>query len=142
MLTPAAIPAAAADDKGAPSSAVKAEDLSRPGGVVGRLGVPLGKVVTVVGEIIDGRELRVKSLEGTLLLQATSVDGRKLATPCALSFQWLMPAPAKKLSGAVRLVGYESGRFAGVPPEAFSHIKPVASPGFHFESVFVVVKAL
>ena len=123
-------------------NAVKVEDLNAPGRVVGKLTVPLGKVVSIEGEIIDGTQPRAKSLDGVLLLQVRSVNGQKLMEPCVLVARWFPTADSRKLIGRVKLVGYESGEFTGVPVDAFSHILPVASEDFHFESFFVVLKSI
>jgi hypothetical protein len=121
---------------------VKIDDLNVRGAVIGLLAVPLGKVVTIDGEVVDGATLRMKAFDGVLLLQVSTVDGQKLPEPCAIRFGWFATADAKKLKGRVKLVGYETGQFTGVPGDAFQHIAPVASQKFHFESSFVVLKAL
>lgn len=131
----------AAEGKGTNISAVKIEDLSVSGGVIGKLAIPLGKVVVVEGEIVDGTKLRAKSLEGVSLLQVSTVNGQKLPEPCLLRFAWFATTETKKLKGRVNLIGYESGQFVGLPADAFAHIDPVASEGFHFESSFVVLKS-
>jgi hypothetical protein len=133
---------AASDKKPAQPNIVKVEDLNAPNRVVGKLTVPLGRVVSVEGEIIEGTQPRTKSLDGVLLLQVRSVNGQKLKVPCVLVARWFTTADSKKLKGRVKLVGYESGEFTGVPVDAFSHILPIASEDFHFESFFVVLKSI
>jgi hypothetical protein len=132
----------ATDGKPAEDLVVKIDDLNSRGAVIGLLAVPLGKVVTIEAEIVDGTKLRAKALDGVALLQVTAVNGQKLTEFRVIRFNWFATADAKKLKGQVKLVGYETGCFAGVPGEAFLHIEPVATEGFHFESSFVVLKAL
>lgn len=124
------------------SEVMTIENLNTARRVVGKLAHPLGTVVTVEGEVIDGTKLRMKSLEGVTLLQISAVNSQKLPEPCAFRFDWFATADAKKLKGRVKLVGFETGRFVGLPADAFSHIDPVASEAFHFESSFVVLKSL
>jgi len=131
----------ASDGKLPEGPVVKIDDLNIRGAVIGVLGVPLGKVVTIEGEVVDGTKLRAKALDGLALFQVRLVNGQKLTELPVIRFRWFTTAEAKKLNGRVQLVGYETGQFVGVPGEAFLHIEPVATEGFHFESSFVILKA-
>jgi hypothetical protein len=121
---------------------VSVDALEAPNMVIGKLGLPLGKVVTIEANMIDGGRLSGKALEGVTLLEVRSVNGQSVREPCFLRFSWFDTVPPAPLTGRVRLVGYETGVFTGVPAEAFDYIAPVASQGFHFESAFVVLKAV
>jgi hypothetical protein len=123
-------------------SRVSVDALEAPNMVIGKLGMPLGKIVTIEADMVDGGQLSDKALEGVTLLKVRSVDGQSVREPIFLRFSWFETVPPAPLSGRVRLVGYETGAFTGVPAEAFAYIPPVASQSFHFESAFIVLKAM
>lgn len=127
---------------GAAARRLKVEDLNAPSGVTGHLGHPLGKIVTIEAEVFEGKPHEAKALEGVKQLRVTKVNGVKSASPQSLRFAWLMSANATILQGKVKVIGYETGEFGGIPHEAFQHVMPVASEGFGFQSSFVVLKAL
>ena len=120
---------------------INVDALEAPAMVIGKLGMPLGKVVTIEADVIDGDRANGKALEGVALLMVRSVNGKLVRELYTLRFSWFDTVPTAPLSGRVRLVGYETGQFIGVPAEAFAYIPPVASQGFHFESAFVILKA-
>ena len=111
-------------------------DALQPGQVIGRLGEPLGKVVTIEAEIIDGDTLKQKAMMGLWLLHIKRVgDQRKDAL---MSVEGVV---LPKTHGApIKLIGYETGRFIGTPSEAFKHIPAMATRGFGFETSFVALK--
>lgn len=120
---------------------ISVDALEAPNMVIGKLGLPLGKIVTIEADIIDGSRLNGKAFEGGTLLEVRSVNGQSVRVPCSLRFSWFDTVPPAPLTGRVRLIGYETGVFTGVDAEAFAYIPAVASQGFHFESAFVVLKA-
>lgn len=101
---------------------------------------PLGQVVEVEGEIIDGSTLQRKEWDGESLLRIDQVDGKALAKPVTMRFGWHALALDKPLVGKVRLVGYETGGYGGIPEGAFEYIPRAATSGFHFEHSFLVLK--
>ena len=109
--------------------------------VKGRI-APLGKVVEIEGEIVDGSSTRLREHEGLWLLRIDKVGGKKLPAPQQLRYHWQTAAPQVDLKGRVRVIGYESGEFRGIPEKAFEHIPRVATGGFRFETHFVVLKSL
>ena len=54
--------------------------------VTGRLGVPLGKAITIRGVVVAGSLLGEKYLDGCYLLRVTEVDGKRLANPEILTY--------------------------------------------------------
>lgn len=102
---------------------------------------PLGHVIEVEGEIVDGSTLRKKEWEGVSLLRVEQVDGKPLGKPVVMRFAWHALASDSSLSGKVRLIGYETGEFTGIPEEAFKHIPRAATSGFHFQRSFMVLKS-
>ncbi|MDX2109176.1 MAG: hypothetical protein SFY80_02940 [Verrucomicrobiota bacterium] len=121
---------------------VTVDSLNIRGAVIGMLGEPLGKVVTIDGEIIDGRTLRNKSYDGVKLLQVSEVNGQKLDKSRCIQFIWFTTANSKKIKGRVKLIGYETGEYTGVPHEAFKYVDLVAAEGFQFVSTFIILKSL
>lgn len=136
----------AAAPSGRPAPSVTLEDLRSTGGVRGALAVPLGTVVSIEAEVIEGSAGRGKAREGERLLQVLSVDGRTLAEPALLHFAWFPLARAPMDLGPgrrVKVVGYETGSFVGIPKDAWVHLgAPAASTPFHFQTSIVVLKAL
>jgi hypothetical protein len=112
------------------------------GGVIGALGVPLGTIVTLEGEIVDGSSLAEKALSDRPVLMVESVDGTPLAAPVLLTFTWFAGAESAELSGRVTLIAYETGGFEGVPDGVFAHVPAVAAQSFHFASTLVLLKAI
>jgi len=117
-------------------------DLNYPNKVQGRLGQPLGRIITVDAEVVDGKETRVKALEGATVLRVLRVENKELPGPMISTYTWLPTVPTKKLAGRVRFLAYETGAFVGVPHESFEHILPFAAQGFYFQTSLVIVKAL
>jgi hypothetical protein len=105
---------------------------------VGRLGVPLGTVVRVSGEAIDGSALKLKGAEGKILLRITTVNGRALSNTPAFYFERAPsslkpPAPGEKFDYYV----HEYGEFDGAvtaPAELGLNEQPLQGPGFGFQS--------
>lgn len=127
--------------RAAQSDALRIEELNAPG-VMGRLGIPLGIVVMVDADIVEESQMEVKSLDGVLALSVVRVDDKELPSPVVIRFSWLATVEAKKLAGRVRLVGYETGAFVGIPSTSFVFVPAVTSQDFHFESSFVVLKSI
>jgi hypothetical protein len=103
---------------------------------VGHLGVPLGTVVRVTGEALDGGTTKVKADEGKTLLRIVTVNGKELAEPVVFAFlrarkDVKKPAPGEKFDYYV----HEYGEFDGVvtpPKELGIETFQVANDGFHY----------
>lgn len=102
---------------------------------VGHLGVPLGTVVRVTGEVYDYTPRR-KADWGKTLLRIVTVNGKELATPVVFEFL-RAPASVQKPALGDRFDYYvhEYGEFDGVvvPPTelGIEHVM-VAHDGFHY----------
>ena len=103
----------------------------------GHLGVPLGTVVRVTGEAVDGKTHgRPKWDRGTTFLQIATVNGRKLEKPVLFAFfrapdSVKEPAPGEQFDYYV----HEFGEWDGVvePPEELGIQKlGLAHDGFHY----------
>ncbi len=112
------------------------------GGVLGSLGVPLGRVVQVKGRILPDDARRRKADAGATLLEVRSVEGQALVQPVVLTVRQLSwTSPVRFEPGQqVQLVGYESGAFGGIPEEAFRHLPRGTTAAFGFELWFQLVK--
>jgi hypothetical protein len=121
---------------------VTVEDIKIPGGVLGKLSLPLGTVVKLDGKIQSLPDSHPKSDEEFDWLLVDSVNGVTPKTPIPVGLRWFGPSEKANLRGRVSVVGYETGGFVGVPSAAFSYIPVVGSTGFHFETYFMVIKKL
>lgn len=103
---------------------------------LGHLGVPLGTVVRVTGEVLDGRATRRKGDEGKTLLRIVTVNGKKL--PQSVDFEFgraaatvKKPAPGDPFD----YYAHEYGEFDGVvepPKELGLESVKLAHDGFHY----------
>lgn len=112
-----------------------------PSKVQGSLGQPLGKLITVEGQIRAG-DAGGKAEQGKLLLEVTKLDGKPLPKPVSLAigFFAFTGIAAPKAGSAVKYQGYETGSFQGIPSESFRVMPAVASEELHFEPMFQVCK--
>lgn len=115
-------------------------DSGGSGEVLPKLGARFGTLVTVEGTVFPGADLRMKALESVLMLEVTSVNDKRLNSSVTLELRTLAGRDVR--GGAVRLVGFESGGFGGIPSEAWNFTPPMATTEFSFRHHFVVVKQL
>lgn len=103
---------------------------------VGYLGVPLGTVVRVTGEVLDGSTSGARANLGKTLLRIVAVNGKKLAKPVVFEFlraanDVKKPEPGEQIDYYV----HEYGEFDGVvdPPKELGIAQlQVANDGFHY----------
>lgn len=109
--------------------------------IVGRLGVPLGRLCTVEASVEDGSHTRMKALDGVVLLRVTKVNDKVLAKPVTFRFsEYESGTLTSREHGATyRGLVYETGGFSGIPSEAFAHVPAAATTGFHFDTALVVL---
>jgi len=109
--------------------------------IVGHLGLPLGTVGRVQGAFFDGSELRMKALDGVLLMRVTRVNGNSLPKPALFRFSrfqgGILPntLPGREFD----LLAYETGAFEGVPQEAWNYVPVATTTGHSFETSLVVL---
>ena len=108
--------------------------------LLGHLGQPLGKIITIAGVVRQG-ELGAKASPRDVL-SVESVNDRPLAQPVTIEFNLFMTAQVAKpvLGRSFKYVGYETGGFTGVPQEAFKFVPAVAKTGHRFNTSFQVLK--
>ena len=110
--------------------------------LIGRLGKPVGTVVTVEGQLVSEPKLG-KSGRISAAFRANKVDGKALETGqiIALMFPTTGGMPPVHANEIVHLSGYEGGAFIGTPPDAREKMGADASPlSWKFESTLVVIK--
>ena len=115
---------------------ITAADLNTRFQVQGSLGVPLGTVVTIVGEVEDGRKV-----DGSpRFLRVTSVSGRPLFQPVMLPYQ-LSSVNGNPLANGTKykLRAYEHGGFSGTPQDDMTNGPPRQELGYGFYSHLVVL---
>lgn len=111
---------------------LKVTDLN-PGKITGRLGKPLGTLITIEGVqaefAMDANPLAVSAMDGQPLKDKINIEirGRGKAKDVEL-----------KKGVTYRFEGYESGEFAGPP----GWLNPGAQGPFQFHSFFVVTKII
>ena len=132
----------AAADEPRPSEPMNVADLhKRP--VIGLLGQPLGNVLTIEGDIVDGSQIRIKDLSGKPVLQVARVNGQPVESRPILQFDWFR-SKSSRVEPAIgthfAYVAYETGKFDGVPDKAREYIGPVASLGFGFRTQLVLLR--
>lgn len=108
--------------------------------VVGDLGVPLGTLVTVEGEILPDDARRTKADLGKTLLRVRAVNGKPLPTPVIATLRGDARVRSLKPAAKVRMIAYESGGFAGAPDGLFKHVPAFTTVGFGFLTWIEVVK--
>lgn len=111
--------------------------------VIGELGLPLGALATIEGYYKDMTYTRRKHDDGRLALIVDKVDGLRLAEPLEFEVDYDLKElvkPADKVR--FKLLGYETGRFAGDVDgvEAYEVAVAHVSRPFGFQSDFVWLK--
>jgi hypothetical protein len=108
--------------------------------LLGQLGHPLGKIITIAG-VVRQRALWSKASPSDVL-SVEAVNDRPLAQPITIEFNLLMTAQVAKpvLGRSFKYVGYETGGFTGIPQEAFKFVPAVATTGYRFNTSFQVLQ--
>lgn len=100
-------------------------------GVLGRLGVPLGKVVEI--EVVYVAPPPQKGMEFARFVQVKTVQGVALPHDVLMEIRSsYYGAELGKVGDTARLIVFESGAFRGTPSDALKHTPPVADSNFGF----------
>lgn len=121
-----------------------AEDKNNSITITPILGAGFGKIIEIEGKIVDDTDTRIRSHLGKKLIKVHLVGTRQLNKPVVIELERFSFA-GMKIPGRgnqVKLRGYETGYFSGIPNKAFSDIPQVATTNFHFRSVFQVTRNL
>lgn len=114
--------------------------------VIGFLGHPLGTVVRISGNVVDGNSTRSKRDSGRTLLEIHTVNGKELANKIQFGFPGSTIDIPKPMAGeAFDYYAHEHGSFAGVvtPPEEFEiESSLIANDGFWFQPGITIHKSL
>lgn len=116
--------------------------------VIGKLGKPLGAIVTIEGTFKDMTFTRAKADEGRVELIIDMVDGEAIADPMSFEFRKASRGPsAKELDGLrFKIIGYEVAEFRGdVKGAGEFDDRPVvarASRQFGLYSDFIVLREI
>lgn len=109
--------------------------------VIGWLGQPLGKIVTVEGVVADETFVRSKAQAGRTLLLIQTADGNVLPERVVFSFDRAVRQIEEPKAGSrFKYVGYETGGFTGAPPGIFEFTGPYCTTGYGFSTEFVVLR--
>jgi hypothetical protein len=109
--------------------------------VIGGLGHPFGKIVTIEGVVADEDYRKLKGDLGHRLLRIHSVDGKKLAEEQIFHFSpFAADLEKPKVGSKFKYIGYETGGFNGLPTKAFDYVGLIAIPGYGFKTEFVVLR--
>lgn len=155
---------------GAQEQVIRVKDLQGRDRVMGRLGKPLGTVVEIVGTVIDGQSLRDKVHQSSFLLRVEEVAGRRLLLSQLMDFrssgrvlprddlelyeqkhgqranslsqQDLEPLKRDYVGQRVRVLGYETGEFSGIPWNWPKDLPSFQATGFGFGGYLVLLKKL
>jgi hypothetical protein len=107
--------------------------------VLGRLGQPLGKIVTIEGVFADGNLTKMKMDDGWILVRVRVVDGKRLEKERVFQYEQSRKA-SPKVDSEFKFIGYETGGFTGIPGDAFKYTLPVATTGYGFTTSFVFLR--
>ena len=102
------------------------------------------KIIEIEGQVLDGNDTGKKADSGQTMISINTVEGRKLVAPIdmPLSVFSFSSFELPKSGAKVRLRGYETGGYTGIPQEAFKDIPRVATTSHHFKHYFQVTKIL
>lgn len=111
-------------------------------GVTGTLGVKLGTIVTVEGQVVENDSKAKEDSGEPYFLEISRVNGHALKSPVRYAFrtanQWVKikePAVGNKFKYA----GYETGGFSGSPDGEFKYVPAYATTGYYFKTEFLVL---
>jgi hypothetical protein len=117
-----------------------ADLVNRP--VLGRLGQPLGQIVTIQGVFADGTFTRMKKDDGWILVRVQVVNGQRLEHEQVFQYERAAKnSPA--VGSAFKFIGYETGGFTGEPAGVWELTDPrytVATTGYGFTTSFMFLR--
>ena len=122
------------------TTVVDSSALGRTVSVRGKLGQPLGKLITIEGTAVEHDYPRTKAENDAILMRVTKVEGAVLPQAVVISLSIRQSILRPFAPGITRTFrGYEDGGFTGVPAEA-NKILAVAATDWYFRTSFCVVK--
>jgi len=122
---------------------IRVSDIGDHVTLIGRLGMPVGSVVTNIEGQLISEPKQGKSGQITAALRLSKVDGKALAKAqtVGLIFRLSEGVPTVHANDIIKFSGYESGAFIGTPDAARDALGKDASPfEWQFESTIRVIK--
>jgi len=122
---------------------IHAYDLNHNTKIIGSLEMPLGSLITIDGEMVEDNYLRHKIHSGSDLMRVHSVNNKLLTIPIVIELHTFPfhPIPIPKPGESCSFIGYETGRFSGIPSDASEIIGPVQTSVYFFETYFNICKS-
>ncbi len=131
---------------GAQKVVVLSDDIGSRAEIHGKLGLPLGRLMTIQGRCL--READQKEYSGYVVFRVAKVNGKGLDRLIEIPVTTFGGrADSIKVERTYELRGYEHGQFRGIPNDAYQEYvrdgKPhfATSTGYHFETEFALVSA-
>ncbi|MBK1884026.1 hypothetical protein JIN85_16525 [Luteolibacter pohnpeiensis] len=108
------------------------------------LGAGFGEIIEIEGKMIDDSDTRTRAHLGKKLMSVTTIGDKELENPVMIELQAFSFSKFKfpEHGATMRIRGYETGTFVGIPQRAFEDIPQVATTDYHFESHFQVIALL
>ncbi|MCH9654448.1 MAG: hypothetical protein K0U86_14585 [Planctomycetes bacterium] len=108
------------------------------------LGEGFGKIIEIEGEVFVPPNKGQKRYLRKKWILVDRIGARRLTKPLSIELasfsSTLTMIPAKGTQ--IKIRGYETGHFSGIPAGAFLDIQQRASREFHFKNIFQVTKLL
>lgn len=125
-------------------------DLNTTTKLTGALHVPLGTIVKLKCEIIDGDKTEIKQNMGLWLMKILEIDGAKADDNIILNFTHLTEDfnhnksdeeknSLIKENKILELIAYETGEFTGLPENYMNYTETRATTNFYFKTSLVVI---
>jgi len=116
---------------------IQAAALSKDGAVIGKLGIPLGKIVMIEGDVTE--ELYPGTKGAAPSIRVFAVDGRALREQVDLPFGWLFKRDKPAIKGRIKYPAYETGKFIGVPAGYYDYVGAVQTSGYFFMTELILL---
>jgi hypothetical protein len=110
--------------------------------VIGWLGHPLGKIVTIEGIVADDYYRKYKADAGQTLLRVLTVNGQKLPEEKVFHFfaHYFARVDEPKVGSNFKYSGYETGSFTGTPQMNVEYLPAFCTTGYGFTTEFVILR--
>lgn len=111
-------------------------------GIEGLLGIRLGTIVTIEGEVVANQSRSKMDSVEPFFLRIDSIDGRPLTAPVQYRFtpsNMLRSIKRPKVGDKFRYVGYETGEFVGSPKDEAEYLGELATTDFLFRTRFEII---
>jgi hypothetical protein len=110
-------------------------------GVEGKLGLRLGTVVQVSGEVVANTSTAKADAGVPFFLKITTVNGKSLRVPVLYAFAKQNPSMtlAPQIGDKFSYIGFETGKFQGSPDKESEFVPEYSRTEYGFVTSFVVV---